>query len=109
MSGKVLPVLSGAAALVSILAFFRKPKTPANLASGVNYEAVVRVSPRIEDETAIRMAASVGGSVIDISQKNSATLITYQFTNIAPKTVTPGETLFQLEGRKAVLVSIKEL
>lgn len=106
---RVLQVLTGAAALVGVLAFFRKPKAPANLASGVSYEAVVRVSPRIEDDTAVRMAASVGGSDIKIEQKRSSTLITYRFTNIAPKTVNPGETLFQLEGRKATLVSIKEL
>ena len=94
---------------MSVLAFFRRPKSPANLAPGVSYESVVRVSPRIDNGIALTMAASVGGEAIEVEQKNSATLITYRFTNVAPKTVTPGETLFQFEGRKAVLVSIKEL
>lgn len=108
---KILPILSGAAALASVAAFLRaRANEPAHLAPGVTYRAVVRISPQMpESEARDMIETNLRGSVKSVVNKRSSTFIDLQFENVTPHTVSPGETLLQVGGRKAVLVSIKEV
>lgn len=106
--GAVLGAMASAAVIFSFLRGYKRQ--PARLAPGVTYEATVRVKPKVSDEIATRMAAGgIAGTVQGITQGRTSTIIRFQFVAISPREVVPGETLFQLEGRKAVLASIHEV
>lgn len=106
--GAVLGAMASAAVIFSFLRGYKRQ--PARLAPGVTYEASVRVKPKVDNEVATRMAAGgLAGTDIAITQGRTATSIRFRFVAVSPREVVPGETLFQLEGRKAVLASIHEV
>lgn len=102
--------LGAAASLAAVASFLlSRKRQPAHLAPGVRYEATVSLSPQVPDETARRIIAAESGELLDLKQRRNSTVARFSFVAIAPRTVVPGETLFQFEGRKASILSIREL